>query len=131
VTGYADPEKLIADWLCELLEIKTWIDPIPQANWWGQAPIAHVQRGRGLGAVPLSLDDVTLDIDTYAANADHARKTASDIWAAMTLQLPLVTLPGGLLVKLSQAITPPLWAPDPKVFRRTAAYRVILHGFVT
>lgn len=130
MTGHADPELLVSKWLEGLLTIKTWCDPQLPSTWRFTAPVAHVQRGRGLGAAPLSLDDVTLDIDTYAANADHARKTAGDIWAAMTLQLPLVTLPGGLLVKLSQAIAPPSWAPDPKVFRRTAAYRVILHGFV-
>lgn len=130
MTGYADPETSISAWLHDLLTIKTWADPILPSTWRFEAPVAHVQRGQGLGIVPLSLDDVTLDVDVYAANADHARKTAADVWAAMTLQLPLVTLPGGPLVKLSKAITPPLWAPDPKVFRRTAAYRVVLHGFV-
>lgn len=130
MTGYADPELLVSEWLNGLLGIKTWADPILPSTWRFEAPVAHIQRGRGLGAVPLSLDDVTLDIDTYAANADHARGTASDIWAAMTLQLPKTTFLNGVFCMSAGALSQPMWTPDPKVFRRSAAYRVILHGFV-
>jgi hypothetical protein len=130
VTGYADPETLVSAWLNDALGIKTWADPILPSTWRFEAPVAHVQRGRGLGAVPLSLDDVTLDIDTYAANADHARRTAGDIWTAMTLDLRLHTFENGVFCTFSGALTPPMWTADPKVFRRSAAYRVILHGFV-
>jgi hypothetical protein len=130
VTGYADPELLIATWLHDTLDIKVWADPRLDPNWNFKAPVAHVQRGSGLGTPALSLDDVTLDVDVYAAVADHARKAAADIWAALTLQLPLTTFPNGVLVKLVNVIAPPAWAPDPGVYRRTAAYRVILHGFV-
>ena len=70
-------------------------------------------------------------IDTYAKVADHARQTAHDVWTAMVLTLPLVTLPGGIFVTACKALSPPSWAPDPSVYRRTAAYRVILHGFVS
>lgn len=129
MTGYGDPELLISAWIHTTLGVKTWADPALPSDWSFTAPIAHVQRGAGAGQVPLSLDDITLDVDVYSAKADTARETAADIWAAMTLQLPLTTLPTGQLVKLSQAVTPPFWAPDPKVYRRTAAYRVLLHGF--
>ena len=129
MAGYADPELLISTWLHTTLQIKTWSDPDLPSTWRFEAPVAHVQRGQGGGA-PLTLDDVLLDVDVYAANADHARNTAADIWAAMTLTLPLTTFPGGAFVKLSQAVTPPFWAPDPKVHRRSASYRVLLHALV-
>lgn len=131
MTAYADPELLVAQWLKDTLGIHVRADPDLPADWLFDAPITHVQRGQGLGAAPLSLDDVTLDVDTYAANADHARKVAGDIWSAIILQLPLTTFDNGILVKHASATTPAMWAPDPKVYRRTAAYRVILHGFVT
>lgn len=131
MTGYGDPELLVGRWLRDRLNIKVFLDPNLPADWPFTAPIAHLQRGSGLGASPLSLDDVVLDIDVYAAKADSARKTADDIWSAMTLGLQLTTFPNGVLVKLSQAVSQPTWAPDPKVYRRTAAYRVLLHGFVS
>ncbi len=37
--------------------------------------------------------------------------------------------PSGVTVNLRKALSPPTWASDPTSFRRTAAYRVILHGF--
>lgn len=130
MTGNPDPEILIAGWLKTQLNIVTRADPHLPSNWPFTAPIALVQRGASAGQL-LSLDDITLDIDVYAAKADHARAAASDIWAAMTLRLRLTTFPAGPIVTLCQALTAPMWAPDPKVYRRTAAYRVILHGYVT
>lgn len=130
MTGYADPELLLATWIHDLLSIKVWADPALPDTWRFEAPVAHVQRGQGLGSPALSLDDVTLDIDTYAANANHARATANLIWSAMTLDLPRTSFDNGIFCKMSVAISPPFWAPDPKVFRRAAAYRVILHGLV-
>jgi hypothetical protein len=129
--AYADPETLIASWVTETLSTKTWADPRLPGNWNFTAPITHIQRGQGLGQAPLSLDDVTLDFDTYAADADHARRTASRIWSAVTLRLPLVTFDNGIFVKGAWCLSPPSWAPDPAVYRRTAAYRIVLHGFVT
>ncbi len=129
MSSYADPELLIADWLRDLLDIKTWADPDLPSNYSFQAPIAHVQRGAG-GTAPLTLDDITLDIDVYAARTDHARNTAADIWAAMTLQLPRTTFANGAFVTLAQAITAPMWAPATGVKRRTAAYRIVMHSLI-
>jgi hypothetical protein len=130
MTGYADPELLVATWLRDLLNIKAYADPRLPDNSWATAPIAHVQRGAGSGGLALSLDDVTLDVDVYSAVADHARETAARIWSAMALQLPLTTFPNGIFCTGTSVITAPFWAPDPKIYRRTSAYRVILHGFV-
>lgn len=131
MTAYADPETLLADWLHTQLGIKAWADPNLPDNWRFTAPIAHIQRGAGIGAAPLSLDDVTLDVDVYAANADHARDTAAGIWSAMVFTLPLTTFPNGIFVKSSSATMQPIWAPDPKIYRRSATYRVILHGVIS
>lgn len=128
--GYADPELLVADWIHQQLNIKTWADPDLPSNHSFTAPIAHVQRGAGFGGLALTLDDVTLDIDVLAARTDHARETASDIWAAMTLRLPGTTFPSGVFVKLCEATTAPLWTPASGVKRRSAAYRMVLHGLV-
>ena len=130
MTGYGDPELLVSEWVHNQLDIKTWADPGLPDNWTFTAPIAHFQRGSGLGQVPLSLDDVLLDVDVYAKHADHARQTAGDILAALTLELPLVTFANGVFVKGVWALSPPIWAPDPQVKRRTAAYRIMLHGFI-
>jgi len=130
VTAYADPEMLISTWLGDHLGIKTWCDPVLPPTWRFDAPIAHVQRGPGVETPRLTLDDVTLDIDVYAADAQHARDTAGRVWSAMILDLPTLTLPGSIFVKYCSATTQPMWAPDPSVYRRTAAYRVILHGYL-
>jgi hypothetical protein len=129
MTAYADPETLLATWVHDHLTVKTWADPTLPSNERYLAPIAHIQRAPGTGEVALSLDDVQLDVDVYAAKADHARDTAGAIWSAMVLTLPLTTLPGGIFVKRVSAV-PPYWTPDPRVFRRSATYRVILHGFL-
>lgn len=131
--GYADPELLIAGWLRPLLPDtwKVWRDPRLPTDWPYNAPLVHLQRGQGLGAVPMSLDDVTLDVDVYAKVADHAREAAQLVWSTITLKLPLTTFqPSGVFAKGAWVISPPSWAPDPNVFRRSAAYRVMLHGFV-
>jgi hypothetical protein len=47
----------------------------------------------------------------------------------MVFVLPRTTLPGGIFVKRVQA-SPPRWAPDPQIYRRTATYRVLLHGVI-
>lgn len=130
MTGYADPELLVGQWLRDTLNIKVWDDPNPPSNRPFTAPIAHLLRGRSANVVPRSIDDVLLDCDVYAAIADHARNAAMRIWAAMTLQLPLHTFANGVFVKSATATPPPFWIPDPRAYRRSATYRVILHGFV-
>lgn len=126
---WADPETLIGDWLKDLGH-HVRIDPHLRADSWANAPVTHVQRSPGFGGLALTLDDPLFDFDTYAARADHAREEAGKLWAAMTLQLPRTTLPGGIFVTKVEA-TPPCWAPASGVYRRTAAYRVILHGVLS
>lgn len=133
MTGYGDPELLVGDWLKTQLPgtVKVWKDPGFPPEWAWTAPLVTVQRGQGAGVVPLSLDDVTLDIDVYSTEADRARLVAQEVWSRIILDLPLTTFaPSGIFCKFTAAISAPTWAPDPKVYRRTAAYRVILHGFV-
>jgi hypothetical protein len=130
VTGYADPEVLIADWLHVKLGHKMWADLRLPPDWPFTAPIGHVQCGTDPGDVALSLDVALLDIDFYAKNADHARQAAADTRNLMLLTLPLYTFPNGVFVKSVKGGTP-RWAPDPSLYRRTATYRVTLHGFVT
>lgn len=131
-TGYGDPEILVGKWLQGALGggVKVWMDPKPPSDRWITAAWVWVQRGQGGGGLALSLDDVLLDCDAYAANADHARKLGQDVWAAMTLRLPLTTFDNGIMVTSCKAFSAPSWAPDPK-YRRAAAYEVVLHGFVT
>jgi hypothetical protein len=130
MSSYADPELLVGRWINTELGVKVCVDPRLPHNAWATAPIAHIQRGAGFGAAALTLDDVTLDVDVYSAVADHARETAAEIWAAMTLQLPRLTLPGSIFVKKVECPMPPIWAPDPKIFRRSASYRLVLHGLL-
>lgn len=128
MAGYADPEVLIAGWLHTALGVKAWADPsLPDDRF--IAPLAHVQRAPGQDDAPLTIDVAVLDIDVYAAVADHARDTASAIKTAMLLQLPLTTFSNGVFVKGVNGGNP-IWAPDPSVYRRTAAYTVTLHGLV-
>lgn len=126
--GYSDPEVLIARWLHDLLGVKTWSDPRLPSNARFTEPVAHVQRGQSLATLAKTLDDVTLDVDVYAHVADHARDTAARICTAMEFVLPKYTFPNGLFVTGVTATLRPIWAPDPAVYRRTATYRVILHG---
>lgn len=126
--AWADPETLISDWLAARGH-QVRIDPNMPANAWARAPITQIQRSPGFGGLALTLDDPLFDFDTYAARADHARDEAGRLWAAMTLQLPKTTFANGIFVTKVEA-TPPCWAPASGVYRRTAAYRVVLHGFV-
>ncbi len=128
---YGDPELLVANWIVATLDIPARADPDMRADYWADAPVAHVQRGQGFGTAPLSLDDVTLDIDVFGARADHVRDAAHRIWMAMLMQLPLTTFGNGIFVKHVSAISAPVWSPDPSAKRRSAAYRVILHGVVS
>lgn len=128
MAGYADPELLIAEWLHAQVGCKVWRDPRLPGDWKFTAPITHLQRAQGGGEPALTLDDVLLDVDVYAANADHARETAHAIWTAMTFSLPLTTFDNGVFVKYCAATARPVWTFDASVYRRTAAYRVILHG---
>ncbi len=130
MAGYGDPELLVAQWIVDHLDIPARADPDLRPDWWAAAPMAHVQRGQGSSGLALSLDDVTLDVDVYGAQAATVRDAAHRIWTAMTLDLPLTTFDNGIFVTGSKAITAPLWAPDPSAFRRSAAYRVILHGVI-
>lgn len=127
---YADPELLIAAWLHEQTGLKVYCDRDFTGNEHFTAAVAHLQRASGSEDVALSLDDVLLDIDVYAANSDHARNAANAIWSAMIFQLPRTTFDNGVFVKRSTAATRPCWAPDPTLKRRTAAYRVLLHGVI-
>ncbi len=129
MSSYADPELLLGAWL-EARGHNVFVDPNLPANAWAQAPITHIQRSPGFGGMPLTLDDPLFDFDTYAGRADHASTEAGKLWTAMTLALPGATLAGGIFVKKVEA-TPPCWAPASGVHRRTAAYRVILHGLIT
>lgn len=128
-TGYADPETLIGDWLKTTLAVKVWNDPKPPANAWTTATWLWVQRAPSGFDMPLTLDDVLLDCDAYAANADHAKALGQKVWAAMTLTLPGHTFGNGLFIKRVRAEPAPFWAPDPK-YRRSASYRLVIHGLV-
>lgn len=128
--GYPDPELLIAAWIKDTLKVKVWADPNPPSNAWTTAAWVWVQRGQSPNGLALTLDDVLLDCDTYAADADHARTLAGRVRDAMMLTLPLTTFANGAFVKQVTTESAPAWAPDPK-FRRAAAYRLVLHGLIT
>lgn len=130
MSEYADPELLVAEWLRDNLEVKVWADPNPPSDRWATAPWLWVQRGQSPVDLALTLDDVILDCDAYAAEADNARDLGQRVRAAMMLQLPQHTFSNSLFVKRVKTESAPAWAPDPKVYRRSAAYRVILHGLV-
>lgn len=129
MSGYADPEILVGEWLRDQLNVKVWCDPDPPSDQWTKAPWVWVQRGQSPNDLALTLDDVLLDCDSYAAVADHARDLGTRVRNAMMLALPKTTLPGGLLVARVSAASAPAWAPDPK-YRRAAAYRVVTHGLI-
>ncbi len=126
--AYGDPEVLVGEWL-EAKGFQVRADPDIRADYWAAAPLVHLQRGQSLSSLALSLDDATLDIDVYSAVADHAREVAHQVWSAMLLDLPKTTFSTGIFVTGTSVITAPFWAPDPSVKRRSASYRVILHGF--
>lgn len=130
MTGYADAETLVAGWLHERVGQKTWADPRLPGNYPFTAPIGHIQRGAGGGDTAITLDSVILDVDWYAKDADHARRAAEQTRAELRLNLPLYTFDNGIFCKAVFTVTAPFWAPDPTVFRRSATYRVILHGML-
>jgi hypothetical protein len=130
MTTYADPELLISTWLHTRGHLVR-ADPHLRSDSWTRAPITHIQRTPGYGGLALTLDDPLLDFDTYAGQAATARDESNALWAVMTLELPKTTLPGGIFVMKVDA-TPPCWAPATNgAYRRTAAYRVILHGLIS
>lgn len=130
MTGYADPELMISEWVHGRLDRKTWADPRLPPDWPFSAPIGHFQRGAGEGDTRLTLDVVLVDVDWYAKNADHAREAAEETRSELRLNLPLHTFANGVMCTGVQTVTAPFWAPDPNVYRRTATYRVFLHGLV-
>jgi hypothetical protein len=108
---------------------KTWADPVLPTNDF-TAPLGHFQRAPGEGDTALTLDSVLLDVDWYARVADHARKAAEQTRSLLRLTLPLHTFAGGPFVKSVFTVTAPFWAPATGVFRRSATYRIFLHGLV-
>lgn len=145
MTGYADPELLVVGWLKTRLDagVKVWANPTLPYGWQFDAPLVHVQRGQDIAEPALSLDIALLDIETYSAEPDNARALADQIRGLMRLELPLTTFANGVFCKAVTTVSAPTWAPfrdpaasnrsgtSPTVARRSAAYRVILHGFVT
>jgi hypothetical protein len=131
MVAYADPELLIAEWLHQRTTRQAWADPRLPGDWTFKAPVYHVQRGQGEGDVALSLDAVILDVDALAKNADHARQAAQDAWALIRFELPRYTWPNGITVSGTATVSAPFWAPATGVYRRSATYRVTLHGVLT
>ena len=129
---YADPELLVSRWLEERLGRKVWADNRLQGDWWTMAPVALLTRGFGEGDTQLTLDAGTYDLDWYGKNADHVREWAEKARGALRFELPLHTFENGIFVTGVQTISAPSWAPEFErgVYRRTAAYRVIMHGIV-
>ncbi|WP_431728581.1 hypothetical protein [Verrucosispora sp. TAA-831] len=127
MSGYGDPELLIAEWLHERLDLTVWADPRLPSDWPFDAALGHLQRAPGEGEIALSLDAALLDLDWFAKRADHARAAAQRARTALLRDLPGYTWPSGLTVSGVTNPTPPFWAPDPE-FKRSATYRVVLHG---
>lgn len=130
MVGYADAELLVGEWLRDTLEVKLWDDPRPPVYQRYTSPLVHLLRGPGSEPLVITLDGALLDCDVYAAEADHARKVAHDIWSAMVFTLPGHTFANGVFVKRVTAEPAPFWISDPKWCRRSATYRVILHGVI-
>jgi hypothetical protein len=130
MVAYADPELLISEWLHEQTGRKAWCDPELPHNYSFTAPIYHVQRGQGEGDNVLTLDSAIIDLDTLAQNADHARSAAQEAWSLMRLTLPLHVFDGGIFITGVQTLSAPCWTPATGVYRRSAAYRVFLHGLI-
>lgn len=130
MVAYADPELLITAWLHLRTGRKAWADPELPSNTTFTAPVYHVQRGQGEGDIALSLDSVLLDVDTLARDADHARAAAHEAWSLIRFELPHHTWPNGITVSGTATVTAPFWAPATGVYRRSATYRVTLHGVI-
>ena len=127
---YADPELRIAEWLNAQLDAKCHADPDLTPYLPFREPLGHVQRSPGEGDTRLSLDSVILDIDWYAELADHARDYAQRTWSLMRLTLPQYTWDDGVNVNGVQTLSAPYWGPATGTYRRSAAYRVFLHGVI-
>lgn len=127
---YADPETLVAEWLHDQLGVKTWADPVLPDRWDYTAPLVHVQRGVGEGDVAPTLDVAILDVDVLAKLADNARRVAELVRAELRLTLPHHTFANGVFVQATSTVSAPAWLPDPSLFRRGAAYRLVLHGVI-
>ncbi|MEU8334801.1 hypothetical protein [Micromonospora tulbaghiae] len=123
------PEALVADWLNPRTEHKCWADPRLPEPWDFTAPLVHIQSGPG-AEIALTLDAVILDVDVYAARADNAGNVANRVRAELQLRLPGHTWESGLTVSAVRVETLPFWSPDPKVFKRSASYRVYFHGLL-
>ena len=130
MTGYADPERLVADWLHTQLGCKMWAEPHLPQRWTFDAPIGLVQRGQGLGDTRLTLDTALVDVDFYAQVADHVRDLAEQARYQLRVRLPLTTLTGGVLVTAVDTVSAPAWAPDPDAYRRAAAYQITFAGML-
>lgn len=130
MTGYADPEQLVGTWLQQQTGLQVHIDPDITQFMPFNAPAGHIQRAAGEGDTVLTLDSVLIDVDWYAEYADHARDAAHQTWNLLRLSLPLHTFDSGVFVKSVATVSAPSWAPATGIYRRSAAYRVILHGLV-
>jgi hypothetical protein len=130
MTGYADGELLVAEWLQNQVGAQVTADPDFLQFAPFQEPVGHVQRAPGEGDTVLTLDSMLLDVDWYAELADHARDCAHQTWNLLRLSLPLHTFDNGVFCTGVSTVTAPFWAPATGVYRRSAAYRVILHGLI-
>lgn len=128
MTMYADGETRLTAWLHDKLGCKMWADPRLPHNYDFTAPIGHLQRSAGEGDGVLTLDSGIYDLDFYGADADRVRGYAEHARAALRLELPGYTWDDGVTVSGVFTMSAPFWAPDPSVYRRSAAYRVIIHG---
>lgn len=128
--GDAEPEVLIGKRLHTLTGYKIWTDPELPGNERFTAPMGHLQRSSDSSGAQITLDAGLYDLDFYAQDADKARDAARKALNALVYQLPRYTWPNGLLCKSVGVPTLPFWAPATGVRRRSATYRIILHGFV-
>jgi hypothetical protein len=130
MAGYADGELLVGEWLQAQLGAQVVVDPDLTPYLPFEQPVGHVQRGAGEGDTKLTLDSMLLDVDWYSDVADHAREYAHQTWNLMRFELPLHTFTGGIFCTGVQTITSPFWGPATGTYRRSATYRVILHGLI-
>lgn len=128
--GDAEPEVLIGKRLHTLTGYKIWTDPELPGNERFTAPMGHLQRASDSSGSQITLDAGLYDLDFYAQDADKAREAARKAHMALTLALPSTMLSGLIFVKSVQVQTAPFWAPSTGVKRRSASYRIYLHGFV-
>ncbi len=77
---------------------------------------------------PLLLEEQLTDEERLVR--DTARDYAHQAWNLLRLTLPLHTFDNGVFCTGVQTVTAPFWGPATGVYRRSASYRVILHGVV-